>query len=91
MYLGCAGPLATCGFPQLRRAGAALGRGVQPSHCGGVSCCAAWALGAGCRSAARGLKVAPWHMGIFPDQVLNHVPYSGRQTLNYWTTREALL
>ena len=30
-------------------------------------------------------------MGIFPDQVLYHVPHVDRQTLNYWTTREALL
>ena len=33
------------GFLQLRRAGATLHCGVQPSHCGGFSCCRARALG----------------------------------------------
>ena len=34
------------GFLQLRRAGATLRCGARASHCGGFSCCGAWALGA---------------------------------------------
>ena len=26
--------------------------------------------------------------GIFPDQGSNHVPFTGTQILNHWTTRE---
>ena len=33
------------GFLQLRRAGATLRCSAQASHCGGFSCCGAWALG----------------------------------------------
>ena len=33
-------------FLQLQRAGATLPCGAQASHCGGFSCCRAWALGA---------------------------------------------
>ena len=41
---GCVGSLLLhVGFLQLRQAGATLGCGVQPSHCGGFSRCAAWA------------------------------------------------
>ena len=34
-------------FLQLRQAGATLRCGARASHCGGFSCCRAWALGAG--------------------------------------------
>ena len=44
---GCVGSLLLhTGFLQLRQAGATLRRGAQASHCGGFSCCGAWALGA---------------------------------------------
>ena len=44
---GCVGSsLLSVGFLQLRRAGATLHCSVQASHCGGFSCCRAWALGA---------------------------------------------
>ena len=36
---------ACTGFLQLRRAGATLRCGARASHCGGFSCCGAWALG----------------------------------------------
>ena len=43
---GCVGSsLLRAGFLWLRRVGATLGCGVQASHCGGFSCCGAWALG----------------------------------------------
>ena len=42
---GCVGSsLLRVGFLQLRRAGATLRCGVRASHCGGFSCCRAWAL-----------------------------------------------
>ena len=34
--------------------------------------------------------VALLHVKIFPDQILNCVPCTGRQILNHWTTREVL-
>ena len=37
--------LLRTGFLQLQRAGATLPCGVWASHCGGFSCCGAWALG----------------------------------------------
>ena len=44
---GCVGSLLLqTGFIQLRRVGATLRCGAQVSHCGGFSCCGAWALGA---------------------------------------------
>ena len=43
---GCVGSsLLRAGFLQLQRAGATLHCGVRASHCGGFSCCGAWALG----------------------------------------------
>ena len=44
---GCVGSLLLCtGFLQLWRAGATLRCGAWASHCGGFSCCRAWAQGA---------------------------------------------
>ena len=47
IYLfGCIGSSLLCeGFLQLRRAGATLHCGARASHCGGISCCRARALG----------------------------------------------
>ena len=43
---GCVGSsLLRMGFLQLWRAGATLHRVARASHCGGFSCCGAWALG----------------------------------------------
>ena len=44
---GCVGSSLLCaGFLQLRRVEATLRCGAGTSHCGGFSCCGAWALGA---------------------------------------------
>ena len=44
--LGCAGSLLLrSGSPQSRQAGSAFPLHVKASHCGGLSCSAAWALG----------------------------------------------
>ena len=32
----------------------------------------------------------PAARGIFPDQESSHTPWTGRQTLNHWTTKEVL-
>ena len=46
LFFGCFGSsLLHAGFLQLRRAGATLRCGAGASHCGGFSCCGAWALG----------------------------------------------
>ena len=43
---GCIGSsLLRAGFLWLRRVGATLCCGARASHCGGFSCCGAWALG----------------------------------------------
>ena len=43
---GCVGSsLLLSGFLQLRRVGATLRCSARASHCGGFSCCGAWALG----------------------------------------------
>ena len=43
---GCVGSLLLrAGFLRLRRARATLRYGAEASHCGGFSCCGAWALG----------------------------------------------
>ena len=57
-FFGCIGSLLLrAGFLWLRRAVATLHCGVRASHCGGFSCCGAWALGARASVvAARGLS-----------------------------------
>ena len=57
-FLGCDGSsLLRAGFLQLRRVGVTLRCGAWASHCGGFSCCGAWALGAWASVvAARGLS-----------------------------------
>ena len=45
-FFGCVGSsLLHTGFLYLQRAGATLCCGARASHCGGFSCCGAWALG----------------------------------------------
>ena len=55
---GCVGSLLLpTGFLQLQRVGATLRCGTWASHCGGLSCCGAWALGVQASVvAARGLS-----------------------------------
>ena len=61
---GCVGSLLLrAGFLQLQRAGTTLGCSEQASHCGGSSCCAAWALGAWAQQLWRTGLVAPRHVG----------------------------
>ena len=67
---GCVGSLLLrTGFPQLRQVGATLHCGAWASHCGGFSCCGAWALGtrasvvvarglSSCGSLALGLRLS---------------------------------
>ena len=46
LIFGCIGSSFLCaGLLQLRRAGATLRCSAWASHCGGLSCCRAWALG----------------------------------------------
>ena len=84
---GCIGSsLLRAGFLYLRRVGATLPCGAQPSHCGGFSCCETWALGARASVVvARGLQspgsVVVSHglscstaCGIFPNQGSNPCP-----------------
>ena len=86
-FFGCTGSSLLCtGFLQLRLAGATLGCGVRASHCGGLSCCGAWALGTWASVvAAHGLynagSVVVAHgpsrstaCGILPDQGSNLCP-----------------
>ena len=45
-FNGCVGSSLLCaGFLQLQRVGPTLRCSAQASHCGGFSCCGAWALG----------------------------------------------
>ena len=84
---GCIGSsLLRTGFLQLWRAGAPPRCGAQASHCSGLSCCGAWALGtrasvvvagrllsAGSVVVAHGLRCSA-ACGIFPDQGSNPCP-----------------
>ena len=84
---GCVGSsLLHAGFLQLRRARATLRCGARASHCGGFSCCGAWALDVWASVVvARGLQstvsVVVVHglscsaaCGILPDQGSNPCP-----------------
>ena len=56
----------------------------------GSSCCQAWAPGhTGSVLVAHRLS-CPWQVGSSRTTDQTHVPYIARQTLNHWTTREAL-
>ena len=86
-FFGCVGSsLLQAGFLQLWQAGATLRCGAQASHCGGFSCCGAWALGSqGSVVVAYGLQSAGSvvvahgfscfvECGIFLDQESNLCP-----------------
>ena len=61
-------------FLWLWRAGATLRCSARASHCGGFSCCGAWALGARASVVvAHGLSCST-ACGIFPDQGSNPYP-----------------
>ena len=60
------------------------------SCCGGFSCFAAWALGAGLQELWYTGLVAPQHVGSSGTRDQTRVPCIGRRILYPWTTREAL-
>ena len=55
-----------------------------------LSSCPTQALECGLRRCGPRLS-CPAACGIFPDQILNCVPCTGKQILNHWTTREVPL
>ena len=83
--------------------GATLHCGARASHCGGFSCCGAWALGTRAsvvvvRGFGSGVwaqqlwrtgLVAPWHVGSSRTRARTRVPCVGRRILNHCATREA--
>ena len=88
---GCVGsPFLCAGFLQLRRAGATLCRGARASHCRGLYCCGAQALGAQAQQLWLTGLVAPQHVGSSWTGARTRVPCIGRQILNHCATREAL-
>jgi len=79
------------GFLWLGQVGAPLCCGAQASHCGGFSCCGAQALKcAGSAAGTHGLSCLR-ACGIFQSRDQTCVHCIGRQILNHWTTREALV
>ena len=94
-WWGCVGSLLLCtGFLQLQQAGVTLRCGARASHCGGFSCCRAWALGARvCRLQQLWLAgfVSPRHVGSSWTRDPTRVPCIGRRILNHCTTREVPL
>ena len=79
-FFGCCGSSLLCaGFLQLRRAGATLCCGARASHCGGFSCCRAWALGAW----ASVVAVCGMHVGSSWTRDQTCVPCIGRRILNH--------
>ena len=87
-------------FPSCSEWGLLSSCGVQASHCGGFSCCRAWAPGSRASVvAARGLlsvgSVAVVHRlscssvcGIFHDWGWKLCPLLGRLIPNHWSTSE---
>ena len=97
MYLCIICVLAVLDLPCCARASSGCGEwgllstcGVRASHCGGFSCCGAWALGTWASGfVAHGLSCSSvW--GIFLDEGSTRVPCIGRWILSQKTTREAL-
>ena len=87
---GCVGSSFLCeGFLQLWQAGATLHRGVQASHCRGLSCCGAQAPDAQAQQLRLTGPAAPWHVGSSQTRAQTRVPCIGRQILNHCATREA--
>ena len=84
-----------CTVSALLCAGFLQVRWVGPSHCGGFSCWGPSAPGAQA-SVVAVLGLWLWHMGLVaPRHVKSswtrdqtHVPCTGRQILNHWTTRK---
>ena len=71
------------------QAGATLRRGAWASHYRGPSCCRAQAPDARAQYLWLTGLVAPRHVGSSQTRARTRVPCTGRQTLNYCTTREA--
>ena len=77
--------------------------GAWASHCGGFSCRELWVLSSCCSRGessgdAPGARaqeprgtglIAPWLVGSSWSRDQTHVPFIGRQILNYWTIRKA--
>ena len=66
-------------FSSCHERGSTLHCGARSSHCGGFSCCRAWALGAQASVVVQhaGL-VAPWHVGSSQTRAGTHVPCIGK-------------
>ena len=64
-------------------AGRLFSSGAQASHCSGFSC-GAWALGQESFSSCG--ACCPVAHGIFLIRDRTHIPWTGRQTPNHWTT-----
>ena len=91
IIFGCVGSSFLCeGFPQLRRAGAALHRGARASHYRGLSCCGAQAPDSQAQQLWLTDSVSPRHVGSSQTRARTRVPCIGRRILNHCTTREAL-
>ena len=89
LIYGCIGSsLLRTGFLQLRRVGATLHCGARASHCGGFSCCGAWALGTWAQQLWLTGLVAPRHVASSWTRARTHVPCIGRPILNHCATRE---
>ena len=66
--LHCARAFSSCGE------GATLRCSARASHCGGFSCCGAWALGARASVVVAHRLSCSMACGIFPDKGLNPCP-----------------
>ena len=75
-------------FLQSWRAGDPLQLQRAASHRDGCSCRRAWALGTCIQQLWSTSPVAPQHVGSSQTRDQTHVPCTGRQSLNHWTTRE---
>ena len=87
----------TQAFSSCSKQGLLSSCGAWASHCGGFSCCEAWALGLwesvvavhGFSSCGNKLSCSLAH-GIFWTKDWTHIPCIARQILNHWTIRETL-
>ena len=60
------------------------------SHCGGFSCCRAWALGALASVAVTHWLSCPTALGSSPTRDQIRVPWIGRRIVNHWDIKEVL-
>ena len=88
---GCAGSSLRVSFLWCVEWGLFSSCGVWDSYCRGFSCCGARALGTWIQYLWSIGLVALQHGGYSRTRDRTHVPCTGRQTLNFWTTREVLM